>query len=74
MDKAKIELIEWWSDDSCGDGCCSEWGTKLIVNGKEATTYFTGEASDIRILLDALNIEYELKVTDELQEEVEKEF
>jgi hypothetical protein len=73
MDKVKIELIEWWKDDVCGNGCCGEHGTKLIVNGKEATDYFTADASDVRILLEALNIPYELKEIDELQEEAMKE-
>ena len=31
--KLKIQLDEYYS--SCGDGCCTNYGTKTTVNGKE---------------------------------------
>ena len=65
----KIELQEWWEDADCGNGCCMEVGTKLIIDGKEVDKYFGADASDVRILLTALGIKYELKET--YSEEVE---
>lgn len=33
MNKVKITLEEW--DYTCGDGCCTSYGTKMYLNGKE---------------------------------------
>jgi len=33
MKKVKITLEEW--DYTCGDGCCTSFGTKMYLNGKE---------------------------------------
>lgn len=32
MKKLKIELKGW--DYTCGDGCCTDYGTELVLNGK----------------------------------------
>lgn len=32
MTKLKITLEDW--DYTCGDGCCTDYGTKLYLNGK----------------------------------------
>lgn len=32
MKKVKIELQDWYHE--CGDGCCTEWGTDIFVNGE----------------------------------------
>ena len=31
--KIKIKLENW--DYTCGDGCCTDYGTKLLLNDKE---------------------------------------
>jgi len=31
----KIKLTGW--DTHCADGCCSEWGTRLEIDGVEIT-------------------------------------
>jgi hypothetical protein len=33
MKKVKITLEDW--DYTCGDGCCTSYGTKLYLNNKE---------------------------------------
>jgi hypothetical protein len=33
MSKLVIELVDW--DPECGDGCCSDYGTMLVMNGEE---------------------------------------
>ncbi len=40
MSKVKIELINW--DYKCADGCCTDYGTKIIVNGVEAENSYEG--------------------------------
>lgn len=48
-----VRLIAW--DYTCADGCCDDYGTRLVVNGEEITKYFSPEngnfASDIAALL-----------------------
>ena len=31
--KLKIELQDW--EYTCGDGCCTSYGTRIILNGEE---------------------------------------
>lgn len=33
----KITLKEW--DYTCGDGCCYEYGTQILIDGKEVEYY-----------------------------------
>ena len=33
----KITLKEW--DYTCGDGCCTEYGTQILIDGKEVEHY-----------------------------------
>lgn len=58
--KPVIRLIDWWDNDICGDGCCGDWGTRLIVNDVEVTPYFQISAEQIAILLEALGIEADI--------------
>jgi len=37
MEKLKIELKGW--DSICGDGCCADYGTFVILNGEEVEHY-----------------------------------
>ncbi|PIH59097.1 hypothetical protein [Paenibacillus sp. LK1] len=46
---------------SCSDGCCSEWGTELIVNEKLVGTFTDVDEDVVRNLLEALNVEFELE-------------
>ena len=33
MEKLKITFEQW--DYTCGDGCCTMWGSKLLLNDEE---------------------------------------
>lgn len=33
----KITLKEW--DHTCGDGCCTDYGTQILIDGKEVEHY-----------------------------------
>ena len=35
--KLKITLKEW--DYTCGDGCCTNYGTQILIDGKEVEHY-----------------------------------
>lgn len=39
MEKSKlhIELIDW--DSTCGDGCCTDYGTAIKLNGEDVEHY-----------------------------------
>jgi hypothetical protein len=57
--KHEIKLQDWIESD-CEEGCCaSDYGTRLIINGKNITDYFEGTDTDIKIILEAFDIEYE---------------
>lgn len=56
----KIQLIDWEDNNSCGSGCCGDYGTKLLINEELITDYFQGTEEDVRMILEALNIEYEV--------------
>lgn len=42
--KHQIILRDW--DFTCGDGCCYDYGTELIVNGEVLTKYFDSNNGD----------------------------
>jgi hypothetical protein len=55
----KIKLQDWIEYD-CEEGCCaSDYGTKLFINEELITDYFEGTDTDIKIILEAFDIEYE---------------
>jgi hypothetical protein len=57
--KHQIKLQNW-IENNCEEGCCaSDYGTRLIINGKSITDYFEGTYIDIKIILEAFDIEYE---------------
>jgi hypothetical protein len=59
----KIELKGW--SYTCGDGCCSEWGTDILVNGKE----LEGNGGDVK---DTLEVVFkELGINVEITEDYE---
>lgn len=63
MKKVIIELKDW--DYHCGDGCCSEYGTQIIVNGEDCENSHAGGdvEKSIEFLLTKLGIEFEIKQT-----------
>ena len=54
----KIKLTDW--DTHCADGCCSEWGTRLEIDGVEITEYADVNPSTLSIILNHLKIEHEI--------------
>lgn len=71
MKKVKITLEEW--DYTCADGCCSDYGTKIYLNGKELEhpntevdyNGYVGSSVDTALLavLKELGYEVEIDVT-----------
>jgi hypothetical protein len=57
--KHQIKLQDWESNNICGDGCCGDFGTKLTINGELITHYYQGTDTDIKMILEAFDIEYE---------------
>lgn len=56
----KIELVHW--DYTCGDGCCTDYGLKLVLNGEVLDSYFCNNTeSGIKALLDKLNVEHTIE-------------
>lgn len=55
-----IELKDW--DYHCADGCCSEYGTKIIVNGVVCENEYAGDSvqQSIEFVLNQLNIKHEI--------------
>jgi hypothetical protein len=55
-----IELKDW--DYHCADGCCYEYGTKIIVNGVECENEYSGDSVQqaIEFVLNQLNIKHEI--------------
>jgi hypothetical protein len=60
MSAIKITLQPWHY--TCEDGCCDEYGTALYVDGKEITRHFDADESDIKTLLDAIGVNYEIEM------------
>jgi hypothetical protein len=71
MKKVKITLEEW--DYTCGDGCCTDYGTKIYLNGKELEhpdpeIYYNGYVGDnvttaLQAVLKELGYEVEIEQT-----------
>lgn len=61
--KVKIELREW--DFDCGDGCCNNYGTEIIVDGKLCDNQYTGSdvAASLRFALETLGYDVEIEET-----------
>jgi hypothetical protein len=66
-----IELEDWTY--SCGDGCCSDFGTRLVVNGEELTDYFEGTSDEIIGLLKSLGVNFTLVVSGDSYEPFKEE-
>jgi len=65
MDKQKIKLTfkDW--DYTCGDGCCYEADTELLVNGDSITQYASGTEYLLTSVLEYLGYEVEISYEDD---------
>ena len=56
--KVKVELTDWtWS---CADGCCTNYGTTVLVNGEEMPLQNQDRATIIEQILTHLGYEPEV--------------
>lgn len=58
MKKIKIELDEY--DYDCSDGCCTNYGTVVTVNGEELTYHNKDVSSIIRNILSHMGYDVEV--------------
>ena len=60
MEKVKIELEDW--DYHCSDGCCSNYGTLIKVNGVECENEYAGDSvlQALEVVLNQLGVEFEI--------------
>jgi len=61
MKKVKIELNEYCY--TCGDGCCTYYGTVTKVNGKELQAHNQDVGTILRGVLEELGYEVDLVET-----------
>jgi hypothetical protein len=59
--KVKIELNEY--NYTCGDGCCTNYGTVTKVNGEELPFHNQDVATILRGVLEKLGYEVEIEET-----------
>jgi len=58
-----ITFQDWHT--SCGEsGCCDDYGTHLRINGKLITSQPNVDEDELRMILNELNVEYEIEVLD----------
>ena len=65
MKKIKIELDEY--DYDCADGCCTNYGTVVTVNGEELTSHNKDVSTIIRNILS--HIGYDVEVVEKFNGE-----
>lgn len=58
MKKIKIELDEY--DYDCSDGCCTNYGVVVTVNGEELTAHNSDKAMIIRNILSHMGYDVEV--------------
>ena len=58
-EKIKIDLIEWTS--TCGDGCCTTYGTTTKVNGVEMPLINQDTSTILTMVLEHLGYEVEIE-------------
>lgn len=58
MKKIKIELDEY--DYDCSDGCCTNYGTIVTVNGEELTSHNKDVSTIIRNILSHMGYDVEV--------------
>jgi hypothetical protein len=58
-----IKLIRW--STNCGDGCCTDWGTRLVINNEIVTNDFFYHVDLLEDMVKALGInDYEIMEED----------
>lgn len=55
----KVVYEDW--DCTCSDGCCYDFGTTLTVNGHEINRRTSTDKDELRMILDALGLEYDIE-------------
>lgn len=58
MKKLKVEINDYTYD--CADGCCTDFGTQVIVNGVELDLHNQDIGTIVRQILEYLGYEVEL--------------
>lgn len=61
MDKKVVKIVIKGWHNQCGDGCCDNYGTDLIVNGKELEADGDSVESSLRATLIELGYNVEIK-------------
>ena len=64
MNKINKIIIREWSH-TCGDRCCYNYGTDVIVNDKDLGTFNSVEQDVLEQVLSALGVEYEIENIDD---------
>ncbi len=60
MDKSLVTLtLKDW-EYTCGDGCCYEWGTDVMINGERVSTYQSNLEQTLREVLEHLGHKVEI--------------
>ena len=60
MDRSTITLtLEDW-EYTCGDGCCYEYGTDVMINGEKVSTYQISLEQTLREVLEHLGHKVEI--------------
>jgi len=60
-EKIKIQFEEWTT--TCGDGCCTDYGTTTRVNGVEMPLNNQDTETIVEMILDHLGYEVEIEST-----------
>lgn len=63
--KVKIEIRDWYYE--CGDGCCSDTGSELHLDGVAVGNQYTGDDAEaaLEAVLSALGYNVEITRTQE---------
>lgn len=59
----KISLIDW--DWECGDGCCTEWGVDLYIDGEKIESFPNSDAALEWVLINRFSVVIERGWTDQ---------
>ena len=59
MEKLIIELQDW--DHTCGDGCCTTYGTDIYLNGEKLEEQYADNSTNaLKAVLEKLGYEVEI--------------
>lgn len=68
MNKRVVKMV--FIPDGCSMGCCSDEGIKILVDGKEIISHYNGDAIDLKILLEAFDIDVDVIESEEEDEQI----